>query len=423
MKKQKCWWKEAKIYELYIDKFAGNLRGLTARLDYFTALGVDCLHLLPHYPSPMVDDGYDVMDYRGVRSELGTLDDFTDCLRSAHERGIRVIVDLVLNHVSSLHPWFVEARSSRDNPKRDFFLWDEQDDHLKDSVNAFPDFKSSNWIWNEETQDYYFATFYPKQPDLNWDNPKVMEEMLAIMDFWIARGVDGFRLDAASHLVKRDGTTSKGLPETHQVLKQIRKHLEQKHPDVILLAEVHQPIPLAKTYFGEGDECHMVYHFSLAEQFWLALKRRDTSLIEKALGESSGIPANCQWATFLRSHDEISLSTLAPKERTELNQFFDPERRYPFKNGEYSSVRVGTIMGGNEGRIVEAFRLLYKTTGAPIMYYGDEIGMENLPLDPKVIDTRKYVRGNFDWKEAERQLSDPASLWSKTASIIKNRAS
>lgn len=420
MKNPTYWWKEAKIYELYIDKFAGDLKGLTAKLDYFTALGVNCLHLLPHYPSPMVDDGYDVTDYRGVRPELGTLDDFTHCLAEAHHRGIRVIVDLVLNHASQEHPWFNLARTSRDNPKRDFFLWDEHGTRLKDSVNAFSDFKSSNWIWNDATKDYYFATFYPEQPDLNWDNPEVMREMLAIMDFWIARGVDGFRLDAASHLIKREGTDSKGLPETHAVLKQIRKHLDQTYPDVILLAETNQTLPLTKSYFGDGDECHMVYHFPLMKQLWLALLRSDKSLVERAIEQSFDIPEHCQWATFLRNHDDITLYTLDPKDASELLDFFDPKHNYSFGEGEGASVRIATVFDGNKEKTLGAFALLYKTPGAPIMYYGDEIGMENLPLDPTIKDTRKYVRGKFDWKEAERQMADPASLWNGVARIIIN---
>ena len=414
------WWKKAKIYELYIDKFAGTLNGLTEKLDYFTALGVDCLHLLPHYPSPMVDDGYDVSDYRNVRPELGTLDGFTHFLAEAHRRGIRVIVDLVLNHVSSQHPWFAEARASRNNPKRDFFLWDERGERLKDSVNAFPDFKPSNWIRNKATKDHYYATFYPEQPDLNWDNPEVLHEMLATVDFWIAHGIDGFRLDAAAHLVKREDTNSKGLPETHAVLKKIRAHLGEAHPEVILLAEVHQEVPLAKTYFGDGDECHLVYHFPLTEQFWLALKRNDHALVDTMVSDSFAIPANCQWATFLRNHDELSLSTLLAKERAELNDFLDPEHRYPFKKGAASSVRVSTVFGGDQERIAEAFRLLYGTKGAPVMYYGDEIGMKTLPVAPQVSDTRRYVRGKFDWKEAERQMNDPYSLWNQVAEIIKS---
>ncbi|OGZ06510.1 MAG: hypothetical protein A2942_04855 [Candidatus Lloydbacteria bacterium RIFCSPLOWO2_01_FULL_50_20] len=418
------WWKDAKIYELYIDKFAGDFQGLTSRLDYMTALGINCLHMLPFYPSPMVDDGYDVMDYRSVRPELGTLGDFTECLAEAHHRGIRVIIDLVLNHVSSKHPWFIEARASRDNSKRDFFLWDKEGRRFQDSINAFPDFKPSNWIRNDATGDYYYATFYPEQPDLNWDNPKVMEEMLAIMDFWIARGVDGFRLDAAKHLIKRDSTRSEGLPETHQVLKTIRKHLDLTHPDVILLAEAHQLPAITKTYFGSGDECHMAYHFPLAEQFWLALKRHDLHLVDAMVEESFDIPYNSQWATFLRSHDEISLATLPLPERSELNDFFDPDHCYLFRNfklDELASVRIATIYQNAPERIAEAFALLYKTPGAPIMYYGDEIGMKNLPLEAGIVDTRKYVRGAFDWEEATKQVANPDSLWSDVASLIKTR--
>lgn len=419
MKNPTYWWKEAKIYELYIDKFAGDLKGLTSKLDYFTALGINCLHLLPHYPSPMVDDGYDVMDYRNVRAELGTLDDFADCLLEAHRRDIRVIVDLVLNHVSAQHPWFVEARASRGNPKRNFFLWSDTTDKLKEAINCFPDFKPLNWIANDATKDYYFATFYPEQPDLNWDNPEVMNEMLAVMDFWITRGVDGFRLDAASHLIKREGTDSKGLPETHQVLKRLRRHLDQTHPDVVLLAEINQTLSLTKSYFGDGDECHMVYHFPLMKQLWLALLRSDLSLVETMVKRSFDIPERCQWATFLRNHDDLTLSALKPKETSALLEFLDPTHKYFFDGGEGASVRIATIFKKDQKKILEAFTLLYGTPGAPIMYYGDEIGMENLPLDPTIKDTRKYVRGKFDWEEAERQMSDPASLWNSVARIIK----
>jgi len=413
------WWKEAKIYELYVDKFAGDFSGLAAHADYFSLLGINCIHMLPHYPSPMVDDGYDIKDYRNVRPELGTLDDFRECIAALHARGIRVILDFVLNHVSSEHPWFIEARSSKMNSKRDFFLWSETAKEYADAINAFPDIKSSNWIQNSQTEDFYYATFYPEQPDLNWDNPEVMKEMLANMDFWVGLGADGFRLDAAPHLIKRDGTNSKGLPETHAVLKKIRAHIDQHYPEVILLAEAHQSVAEMKTYFGNGDECHMAYHFCLMEQMLLALMNNDRSRVDAMIEQSFNIPENCQWAVFLRNHDEISLATLPDDERTHLVDFLDPKHEYPFMKGKYTSVRLASALRGDRSAIIKAFELLYSTPGAPVMYYGDEIGTLNLPLMPRILDTRKYVRGPFLWQEAERQIADPHSLFHEAAALIE----
>jgi maltose alpha-D-glucosyltransferase/alpha-amylase len=415
------WWKSAKIYELYVDKFAHNFKGLTNRLDYFTSLGINCLHILPHYPSPLIDDGYDVSDYRNVRSELGTLSDMKKMIEEAHKKEIKVIIDFVLNHVSAEHKWFVEARSSVDNPKRDYFLWSKTGLELEGATNAFPDMKDSNWIANSMTGDYYYATFYPEQPDLNWDNEEVVHAMLSIMDFWVAMGVDGFRLDAAPYLIKREGTLSKGLPETHEVLKRIRKHLDQVNPNAILLAEVHTSIEESKKYFGAGDECHMVYHFPLTEELWLALMRNNLSRIETVIKEASEIPNNCEWATFLRNHDEISLNLLSPEDHMELINFLDPKKEYVMRKMRKTSMRIASIFGGDREKIIAAKKLLYSLPGAPILYYGDEIGMENLPLQEGIIDTRKYIRGNFDWSEAERQLKDPDSLLNAVSRIIKER--
>jgi len=419
----RAWWKHAKIYELYVDKFASDFRGLTARLDYFNHLGINTLHILPHYPSPMVDDGYDISDYRGVRDELGTLEDFSAFVAEAKTRGIRVIIDLALNHVSDQHPWFLEARASKSNSKRDFFKWSETGRELKNAINAFPDFKSSNWIRNEATGDYYYATFYPQQPDLNWDNPEVLAEMLKIVDFWVGRGVAGFRLDAVPYLVEREDAASKGLPKTHRIIKIIREHLDKKYAgSVCLLAEVGDDTEVAKTYFGDGDECHLVYHFSLMRQMLVALMRRDSSAVNALVQKSSfSIPDGCQWATFLRNHDEISLGELSGQERDDLLNFLDPERRFPFNRGTTTAIRLGSIFASQPSRLIEAFELLYSLPGAPIMYYGDEIGMKNLPIQKDIIDTRKYVRGNFDWATAERMLADSNSLLNKTAEIIRAR--
>lgn len=413
------WWKEAKIYELYVDKFATNFKGLTAHLDYLKELRVNTLHILPHYPSPMADDGYDIKDYRGVRPELGTLEDMKEAILAARARGIHIILDMVLNHVSVEHPWFVEARSSKTNPKRNFFLWSDTGTEYKDALNAFPDIKPKNWTTNPQTGDHYFATFYPEQPDLNWDNPEVVEAMLANMDFWADMGVDGFRLDAACFLIKRDGTSCKGLPETHRMIKRIRKHLDDKYPrGVILLGEAAQSVEETLVYFGDGDECHMMYHFPLMAEMWRALQLGDDSAVKEMIKTSFAIPENCQWGVFLRNHDEIELRFLPSQEvRSSLLEFMDPKQEYMFNKGQATSKRIASIFESDE-EIIKAFELLYSTPGAPIMYYGDEIGQKNLPVQQGIPDTRKYVRGTFDWKEAGSQMNDPNSLLSRTAKII-----
>lgn len=399
------------IYELYVDKFAGSFRGFLGKVDYFNKLGVNALHILPHYPSPMVDDGYDVSDYRGVRKELGTLKDFENFSKAAKQNGLKIIVDLVINHASIEHPWFKN--------NRDYFLWSKTGKELAGAPNSLPHLKPSNWIYDPATGDYYFSTFYPEQADLNWDNPHVLEEFLKIIDFWVERGVGGFRLDAASHLIKREGTTSKGLPETHVILKKMRQHIDKNYPEAILLAETHDSIVETKKYFGNGDECHLVYHFPLAEAMLLALITGNNHSLQTLLKESNDLPKNCRWATFLRNHDELSLTTLTEEERKEIMTFADPEGKYDFKNGRGLSMRLASILKNDKEKIISAVRLLFSTRGVPIIYYGDEIGMQNARLRGKVIDTRRYVRGDFDWKEAERQMKDSDSLFGAVAGMIR----
>ena len=425
---RKYWWKEAKIYELYVDKFARDFAGLAKEMDYFVALGVNCLHILPHYPSPLIDDGYDVTDYKGVRKELGTIEDFETMVREASKRNIRIIIDFVINHTSSEHPWFIEARKSKTAPTRDYYLWSNHGSEFKDARSFFPDIKTNNWIFNPQTDDYYFATFYPEQPDLNWDNPYVFEEITGAMDFWIGKGVSGFRIDAAPYLVKREGTNCTGLPETHALLKKIRAHLEAKHADVILIAEAHQSLEKTKQYFGGngsesvGDECHMAYHFNLMEEMWLALLKGDRQRLEKMITDSLAIPENCQWAIFLRNHDEISLSTLDKETQSELLGLLDPDQSYTMQKMQRTAMRLGSIFKGDRERITQALSLLYSSSGAPIMYYGDEIGMNNLAVEDGVVDTRHYVRGTFDLEKARLQMHDPTSLFNSVANILKKQS-
>ncbi len=412
------WWKHAVLYEVYVDKFAGTFANFAQKLDYLKRLGVDCIHLLPHYPSPMVDDGYDISDYKNVRSDLGTLDDFSLFVKGAHERDMKVMIDFVLNHTSTEHPWFREARGSTDNPKRNFYLWSKTGTELAGAANPFKDLKPNNWIISPETGEYYFSTFYPQQADLNWDNPEVFSAMMAAMDFWVHIGVDAFRLDAASHLVKREGTNSKGLPETHALLKKIRAYLDSRYQPIPLLAEVADPIPIAATYFGNGDECHLVYNFPMSGQLFLALARGDARVIEKTVQESGAIPGNCSWALFLRHHDEMNLGSLSPEDRKELLDHFDPDTKYRFGSG--TSMRLATMLHGDEEKILEAYKLLFSIPGSPIIYYGDEISMENEPLPPGEKDTRKSVRGKFDWAKAEIAERDPESLFNGIANMVND---
>ncbi len=415
-----AWWESAKIYELYIDKFASDIKGLTGKLDYFVELGIDALHLLPHYPSPMVDDGYDVSMYRDVRPELGTLDDFTELLAEAKKRGIRVIVDFPLNHVSTEHPWFQEARASKENAKRDYFLWSDSGREFADATNPFVDMKPSNWIWNEATEDYYYATFYPQQADLNWDNPLVYDASLGNREFWADLGVDGFGPDAAGYLLKRDGTACRGLPETHALLKKIRARLDEKYGSrIVLIAETHQLLPEMREYFGDGDECHLVYDFPMAERLFVALQTGDESGVRALVEEGKDIPPGCAWLFFLRNHDELSLVTLPDDTRRSLVRWLDPREEYPFNAETSVSIRLASALHGDADRIVAAHRLLFSLPGARVLYYGDEIGMRNLPREEDEIDTRHYVRGPFDWYAADAMLGDDHSLLRRMAGVLR----
>ncbi len=413
------WWKEAKMYELYIDTFANDIQGLTGRLEYFRELGINTLHILPHYPSPMVDDGYDVSDYRGVRRELGTLEEFKLMIARAHALGIRVVVDLVLNHVSDQHPWFIEARASKTSVTHDFFLWSKEGKEYREATNMFPDFKESNWIWNETTGEYYYATFYAEQPDLNWDNPAVFDAMIENIAWLCDLGVDGFRLDAVPYLIKREGTNCCGLPETHGVIKRIRAFLDAQYPGVILLAEASQPIDELKTYFGNGDECHLVYHFPLMQELFLALTNGNWSRYDAMVEASQDIPENAAWAHFVRNHDELTLNLLSDTDRTSVLQYFDPEQCYPFINGRAIAARLATLLQSDRAKILDVLQQMYAHRGATVMYYGDEIGMVNMPKDPHEHDLRRLVRGPFDWDEATRQLGDTTSLLNQVSVIIK----
>ena len=407
------WWKSAVFYELYVDKFAGDFPGLTAHLDYLKKLGVDCLHILPHYPSPMVDDGYDVSDYTAVRKELGTIEDFRRFAAEAHSRGIRILIDFVLNHISTEHLWFLEASSSKNNPRRNFFLWSKTGEEYKGAANPFYELKPSNWIKNPATDDYYFSTFYPQQADLNWDNPEVFNEMMAIVDFWMDLGADGFRLDAAAHLIKREGGDSKHLPETHAIIKKIRQHIDSRNPEVILLTEAEGLPQIIKEYFGEGDEAHLSYNFPLVKYFFRAIADGSFKVSEDFLSSVAGIPESCQWAIFLGHHDEL------PLKDAELLEHFDPEDKHRFNNG--LALRLSDILNGDKEKIIKSFEMLFRTPGTPGIYYGAEIGIHNINLPESEKDYRKALRGEFDWTAAEEAVNDPTSVFNEIKRVIEER--
>lgn len=415
------WWKDAIIYEVYVDKFAGNFRGMAEKLPYLKNLGINCIWILPHYPSPMVDGGYDVSDFMSVRKELGNLKDFGYFIQKAHQMGMRIIVDLVLNHVSIEHPWFVEAASSANNPKRNYFLWSKTGKEFGWVRNPFSHMTEGNWVFHKKTASYYYATFFNEQADLNWDNPDIFTEISKIMDFWIQQGVDGFRLDAVSRIVKKEGTDCKHLPETHAILKKMRRRLDEKYPGVILLAEAGGRASEVDSYFGTGDECHTVFHFELMAKIYLALKRNDFSIVQRMVEESFRISENCQWATFISSHDEITFRYLDKEEQEELLSWLDSQRNYSFTGGAGVAMRLGTAFHDDKEKILKMFNMLFRIPGAPVIYYGSEIGMKNIDLPKPPRDSRLYVRGDFDWNETDQQLKDPDSLLNRVREMIQTK--
>jgi len=413
-----AWWKKAIIYELYVDKWAGNFGGLTERLDYFNWLGVNTLWILPHYPSPMVDGGYDIADYRGVRADLGTLEDFGKFVQAAHQRNLKVIVDMVLNHTSDQHPWFQQARSNRENPKRSWYLWGEDENRYWEANVAFPDIKPKNWVPNLQTNDFYYATFYPQQPDLNWDNPEVAAEMTDTMKWWLKMGVDGFRLDAIGRLVKRDNTNSFSLPETHDILKRLRAEIEREYPKAVLLAESGGWPHEAKQFFGAGDECQMAMNFQLATAMVQQTVTGKGDLINQVWQQSAGIPDDCAWGVFLTNHDSVDLWFLSQSEASEIAAKVDPGNEFSWQTGESLAARLGEVCGGDADKIVAATKLLLDQPGVPILYYGNELGMRNADLRHKPVDTREYVRGEFDWSEVERQKADQNSVLNRIRQLL-----
>jgi len=393
------WYKDAIIYQLHIKSFfdanndgVGDFPGLISKLDYIADLGVNTIWLLPFYPSPRLDDGYDISDYRGVHPDFGTLADAKRFIAAAHARGMRVITELVVNHTSDQHPWFQRARRSKPGSVyRDFYVWSNDDHKYAGTRVIFVDTLRTNWTWDEVAGAYYWHRFYSHQPDLNFDNPRVLKEVLAVLRYWVELGVDGLRLDAVPYLVEREGTNNENLPETHEVLKRIRAELEAHYPDRMLLAEANQWPEDAKDYFGDDNECHMAFHFPLMPRMYMAIAREDRFPITDILRQTPDIPPNSQWAIFLRNHDELTLEMVTSSERDFLWETYAADRRARLNLGIRR--RLAPLLEHDRRRIELMNNLLFSMPGTPVIYYGDEIGMgDNIHLGD-----RDGVRTPMQW--------------------------
>jgi len=410
------WYKDAVFYELYVRAFCdgngdghGDFKGLIQKLDYLQELGVDCIWLLPIYPSPLLDDGYDVADFYGIHPDYGTLDDFKAMLDEAHRRGLRVITDLILNHTSDQHPWFQEARTSRDSPRRDYYVWSDTDRKYKEARIIFVDSQTSNWELDPQTGQYYWHRFFPHQPDLNYDNPEVQQAMLDVMRFWLDLGVDGFRADAVPYLFEREGTSCENLPETHVYLKRLRAFMDANYPGRILLSEANQWPEDTRAYFGEGDEFQMAFHFPVMPRIFMALAQSARQPVLDILARTPPIPESCQWCTFLRCHDELTLEMVTEEERAFLWDFYAPEPRMRLNLGIRR--RLTPLLDNDRRKIELANYMLFTLPGSPIIYYGDEIGMgDNIWLED-----RDGLRTPMQWsddKNAGFSTAHPSRLYS-----------
>ncbi len=409
------WYKDAIIYQLHVKSFfdgngdgIGDFQGLISKLDYIADLGVNAIWLLPFYPSPLLDDGYDVSEYRAVHPDYGTLADFRQFVREAHARNIRVIIELVVNHTSDQHPWFQRARKAKPGSLwRNFYVWSESDQKYAGTRIIFLDSERSNWTWDPVAGAYYWHRFYSHQPDLNFDNPHVLKAVLSIMRFWLQLGVDGLRLDAVPYLVEREGTNNENLPETHAVLKRIRAAVDTAFSGRMLLAEVNQWPEDCKDYFGDGDECHMAFHFPLMPRMYMAIAREDRFPISDILRQTPEIPENCQWAIFLRNHDELTLEMVTDSERDYLWETYAADRRARINLGIRR--RLAPLLERDRRRIELMNSLLLSMPGTPVIYYGDEIGMgDNFHLGD-----RNGVRTPMQWSPDRNggfSRADPAAL-------------
>ena len=411
------WYKDAIIYELHVRAFKdsnadgiGDFPGLIQKMDYLQDLGVTCLWLLPFFPSPLKDDGYDISDYLNVHPMYGTVDDFRAFLAAAHDRDLQVIIELVVNHTSDQHPWFQAARlAPRDSVERNFYVWSDTEDRYKDARIIFSDTERSNWTWDPIAKQYYWHRFFSHQPDLNYDSPAVVEEVLKVMRYWLDMGVDGLRVDAIPYLVERDGTSCENLPETHDVIQKLRREIDAGYSNRMLLAEANQWPTDVRPYFGDGDECHMAFHFPLMPRIYMALRQEDRLPITDIIAQTPDIPKNCQWGLFLRNHDELTLEMVTNDERDYMYIAYSADPRMRINLGIRR--RLAPLVDNNRRRIELLNSLLLSFPGTPILYYGDEIGMG----DNIYLGDRNGVRTPMQWnadRNAGFSTAVPARLYS-----------
>src|SRR6201981_3739583 len=410
------WYKDAVIYELHVRAFKdsngdgiGDFPGLLQKMDYLQDLGVTCLWLLPFFPSPLKDDGYDIADYLNVHPMYGTIDDFRAFLTAAHERDLQVMIELVINHTSDQHPWFQAARQSPDAPERDYYVWSDTDQKYKDARIIFTDTERSNWTWDPVAKQYYWHRFFSHQPDLNYDNPKVVQEVLGVMHYWLDMGVDALRVDAVPYLVERDGTSCENLPETHAVVKTLRKEINRNFSNRALLAEANQWPTDVCPYFGNGDEFQMAFHFPLMPRIYMALRQEDRLPITDIMAQTPDIPETCQWGLFLRNHDELTLEMVTSDERDYMYLAYSADPRMRINLGIRR--RLAPLVDNNRRRIELLNSLLLSFPGTPILYYGDEIGMG----DNIYLGDRNGVRTPMQWngdRNAGFSTAVPARLYS-----------
>lgn len=415
MQSDPLWYKDAIIYELHVKAFydsngdgIGDFRGLIQKLDYLRDLGVNCIWILPFYQSPLKDDGYDISDYRKVLPEYGSMKDFRLFVREAHRRGIRVLIELVINHTSDQHPWFLEARSNKHSKKRDFFVWSDDPGRYQNARIIFTDTERSNWTWDPVAGQYFWHRFFSHQPDLNFDNPIVCRTILNTLGYWLESGVDGFRLDAVPYLFEREGTNCENLPETHAYLKALRKRLEKKFKDKVFLAEANQWPLDVRPYFGDGDECHMAFHFPLMPRIFMAIRKEENTPIIDIMNQTPEIPSNCQWALFLRNHDELTLEMVTQEERDYMYKEYATDPKAKLNLGIRR--RLAPLMNGGRRQMELLNSLLFSLPGSPIIYYGDELGMG----DNIYLGDRNGVRTPMQWtgdRNAGFSLADTARLY------------
>jgi maltose alpha-D-glucosyltransferase/alpha-amylase len=413
------WYKRAVFYEVLVRGFydsnadgTGDLKGLTAKLDYLSWLGVDCIWLLPIYQSPLRDGGYDISDFMTVLPEFGDLGDFVELVDEAHRRGMRVIADLIMNHTSDQHPWFQASRSDPSGPYGDFYVWSDTKHRYEDARIIFVDTETSNWTWDEARGQYFWHRFFSHQPDLNYDNPAVQDAMLEVLRFWLDLGIDGFRLDAVPYLYERDGTNCENLKETHDYLKRVRAEVDRLYPDRVLLAEANQWPADVVEYFGDfdsgGDECHMAFHFPLMPRIFMAVRREQRYPISEILAQTPPIPANAQWGIFLRNHDELTLEMVTDEERDYMYGEYAKDPRMKANIGIRR--RLAPLLENSRDQMELFTALLLSLPGSPVVYYGDEIGMgDNIWLGD-----RDGVRTPMQWtpdRNAGFSTADPARLY------------